>query len=273
VGFGGYPTIPALAAGTLLRRPTIVHEANGVLGRVNAVFAARVRVVACGAWPTELPPGARGVHTGNPVRASVLECAGAPYRAPGADGALSVLVIGGSQGASILSRVVPAAVALLPGGMRARLRVAHQARPSDADEARRVYRDAGVRAEVAGFFDDVPERLADAQLVVSRSGASSVADIACVGRPSILVPLAAAIRDEQTANARALVRADAAVMVPEDALTPASLAAQMRAVLEDPEAAAAMARAALGASRPEAATALADLVEDVAAGADARTEA
>ena len=267
VGFGGYPAIPALAAATLLRRPAIVHEANGVLGRVNAAFAARVRVVACGAWPTDLPEGARGVHVGNPVRASVLERAGAPYAAPGADGPLSVLVIGGSQGASILSRVVPAAVAALPEGMRGRLRVAHQARPADADAARAVYREARVRAEVASFFDDVPERLVEAQLVVSRSGASSVADIACVGRPSILVPLAAAIRDEQTANARALVQADAAVMIPEAALTPASLAAQMTAVLGDAEAARGMARAALAASRPGAAVALADLVEDVASGA------
>ena len=273
VGFGGYPTIPALAAALLLRRPTVVHEANGVLGRVNDAFAARVRVVACGAWPTELPSGARGVHVGNPVRGSVLEKARAPYAAPGPDGALNLLVIGGSQGATILSEVVPEAVALLPDALRGRLRVSHQARPADAERARAVYRGAGVRAEVASFFDDVPDRLADAQLVVSRSGASSVADIACVGRPSILIPLAAAIRDEQTANARALVRAGAAVMIPEAALTAASLMGQMRRVLDDAQAARAMARAALEAARPGAAVALADLVEDVAAGTDAMAEA
>ena len=272
-GFGGYPAIPALAAATMLRRPAVLHEQNAVLGRVNAAFAARVRVVACGAWPTALPEGARGVHVGNPVRAAVLERAGAPYAPPGADGPTNLLVIGGSQGATVLSRVVPEAVAALPDAIRARLRVAHQARGEDAEAVRAVYRRAGVRAEVAGFFDDVPDRLAEAQLVVSRAGASSVADIACVGRPSILVPLAAAIRDEQTANARQLARADAAVLIPEEALTPASLLRHMTAVLGDPEAASAMARAARGVSRPHAAEALADLVEDVAAGAHPVVEA
>ena len=265
VGFGGYPSIPALAAATLLRIPTLIHEQNGVLGRVNRVFAARVRAVACGAWPTELPAGARGVAIGNPVRASVLAHAGAPYAPPG-EGPASLLVIGGSQGARILSDVVPEAVAALPEAIRGRLRVSHQARAEDAQAARETYARAGVRAEVEAFFDDVPARLAEAQLVVSRAGASSVADIACVGRPSILVPLAAAIRDEQTANAAILSRADAAVVIPERELTARSLAAHMSMVLEDPAAARAMAEAALAASRPDAAEALADLAEDVAGG-------
>ena len=264
VGFGGYPSIPALAAARLLRVPAMLHEQNGVLGRVNRAFAARVRVVACGAWPTDLPQGAHGVHTGNPVRAAVLARAGAPYAAPEEGLPLGLLVIGGSQGAQVLSRVVPEAVARLPEAIRARVRIAHQARPEDAHAARAAYAGAGARAEVAPFFDDVPERLAGAQLVISRAGASSVADIACVGRPSILVPLAAAIRDEQTANARILSRADAAVLIPEAALTPDSLARPMTAILSDPEAARAMAEAALAVSRPEAAEALADLAEDVA---------
>ena len=272
-GFGGYPSIPALSAATLLKVPTLIHEQNGVLGRVNAAFARRVRVVACGAWPTELPQGAVGVHTGNPVRAAVLARAGAPYIPPEEGVPLNLLVIGGSQGASILSEVVPEAVARLPDDLRENLRVAHQARPEDAEAARAVYARAGVRAEVAPFFHDVPARLAEAQLVVSRAGASSVADIACVGRPSVLIPLAAAIRDEQTANARILARADAAVLIPERALTPASLAEHMTAVLRDPAAARSMAHAALAASRPEAAEALADLVEDTARGIAPRTPA
>ena len=271
-GFGGYPSIPTLSAATLLKIPTLIHEQNGVLGRVNAAFARRVRVVACGVWPTELPRGAHGVHTGNPVRAAVLARAGAPYIPPG-DGPSSLLVIGGSQGASILSEVVPEAVARLPDDLRENLRVAHQARPEDAEAARAIYARAGVRAEVAPFFHDVPARLAEAQLVVSRAGASSVADIACVGRPSVLIPLAAAIRDEQTANARILARADAAVLIPERALTPASLAEHMTAVLRDPAAARSMAHAALAASRPEAAEALADLVEDTTRGIAPRTPA
>lgn len=267
VGFGGYPAIPALGAATVLRLPTLIHEQNGVLGRVNEAFAPRVRVVACGAWPTALPPGALGVHVGNPVRAAVLARAGAPYLPPEEGAPLSLLVIGGSQGARVLSEVVPEAVAALPGDLRARLRVAHQARPEDAEAARRTYAHAGVRAEVAAFFDDVPARLAEAQLVVSRAGASSVADIATVGRPSILIPLAAALRDEQTANARVLARADAAALIPEAALTAASLAATMTAVLSDPVAARRMADAALAVAKPDAAEALADLVEDVASGA------
>ena len=266
VGFGGYPTIPALSAALALRLPAMIHEQNGVLGRVNQIFAPRVRAVACGAWPTELPEGAHGVHVGNPVRAAVLERAGAPYIPPEEGLPLSLLVIGGSQGARVLSEVVPAAVAELPEAMRRHVRVAHQARSEDADAVRTGYARAGIRAEVASFFDDVPARLAEAQLVVSRSGASSVADIACVGRPSILVPLAAAIRDEQTANARALTRVDAAVLIPERALTAASLARTIEAVLSDPVAARSMAHAALAASRPEAAEALADLVEEVASG-------
>ena len=265
VGFGGYPTIPALGAALALRLPAMIHEQNGVLGRVNQRFATRVRVVACGAWPTDLPEGAHGVHTGNPVRAAVLERAGAPYIPPG-DRPMSLLVIGGSQGARILSQVVPEAIATLPEEIRRNVRVAHQARPEDADAARVGYAQAGIRAEVASFFDDVPARLAEAQLVISRAGASSVADIACVGRPSILVPLAAAIRDEQTANARTLTRADAAVLIPEHALTPEALARNVEAVLSDPGAARSMAHAALAASRPEAVEALADLTEDVAAG-------
>ena len=267
VGFGGYPTIPALAAARLLRLPAMLHEQNGVLGRVNRAFATRVRAVACGTWPTELPPGANGVHVGNPVRAAVLERAGAPYAPPAQGRPASLLVIGGSQGAQVLSRVVPEAVARLPEPLRAGLRVAHQARPEDAGAARATYAAAGVRAEVSPFFDDVPERLAGAQLVVSRAGASSVADIACVGRPSILVPLAAAIRDEQTVNARILSRANAAVLIPEGALTADSLGRHMTAILSDPDAARSMAQAALAASRPEAAEALADLAEDVAGGA------
>ena len=266
VGFGGYPSIPALTAATLLKVPALLHEQNGVLGRVNRVFATRVRAVACGAWPTELPEGARGVAVGNPVRAAVLARAGAPYVPPG-EGPMSLLVIGGSQGARILSDVVPAAVAELPPDLRRRLRVAHQARDEDAAAVRAAYDAAGVDAEVAAFFADVPARLVGAQLVVSRAGASSVADIACVGRPSILVPLAAAIRDEQTANARILSQVGAAVVAPEAALTPRSLAGHITAVLADSAAAQTMARAALAASRPEAAEALADLAEDVAGGA------
>lgn len=262
VGFGGYPTIPALAAAWVLRRPRMIHEQNGVLGRVNALFAPRVNRVACGTWPTLLPAGVEGTHTGNPVRGAVRDRAGAGYIPPG-DYPTSLVVIGGSQGARILSDVVPEAVARLPEAIRRHLRVAQQARPEDLDRVVAAYESAGILAEVAPFFADIPRRLSEAQLVISRSGASSVADIAAIGRPSILVPFAAATDDHQTANARGLVDAQAAVLIPEKALDAATLSDHMAAVLGQPEAAARMAAAALSQGRPDATERLAALVEEL----------
>lgn len=260
VGFGGYPSIPALTAAWILRRPRMIHEQNGVLGRVNEVFARRVDRVACGTWPTALPAGVEGIHTGNPVRAAVLERAGAGYIAPG-DYPMELLVIGGSQGARILSQVLPAAVAALPEGLRRHLRVAHQARAEDLPAVVEAYAEAGIRAEVEPFFTDIPRRLSEAQLVISRSGASSVADIAVIGRPSILVPFAQATGDHQTANARGLVEAQAAILIPENRLDAATLAEQMAAVLGNPQAAAQMARNAQGQGKPDATARLVALVE------------
>ena len=265
VGFGGYPTIPALAAAWVLRRPRMIHEQNGVLGRVNRLFARRVDKVACGTWPTDLPAGVAGIHTGNPVRAAVLERAAAGYIPPG-DYPMSLLVIGGSQGARVLSDVVPAAVAALPDGIKRHLRVAQQAREEDMERVVAAYEAAGIVAEVEPFFRDIPARLAEAQLVVSRSGASSVADISVIGRPSVLIPFAAATGDHQTANARGLVDAGAAVLIPEKLLDPAALAAQLGAILASPDAAVAMAQHALGQGRPDATERLVALVEDLAKG-------
>ena len=263
VGFGGYPSIPALTAAWVLRRPRMIHEQNGVLGRVNTVFARRVDKVACGTWPTALPAGVEGVHTGNPVRALVLERAGAGYIAPG-DYPMELLVIGGSQGARILSQVVPAAVKALPEALRGHLRVAHQARAEDLPAVVAAYADAGVRAEVEPFFTDIPRRLSEAQLVISRSGASSIADISVIGRPSILIPFAAATGDHQTANARGLVDAGAAVMMKEGQLDAAGLSAQMAAVLQNPQRAEDMARKAQAQGRPDATDRLVALVEALA---------
>jgi UDP-N-acetylglucosamine--N-acetylmuramyl-(pentapeptide) pyrophosphoryl-undecaprenol N-acetylglucosamine transferase len=266
VGFGGYPSIPALSAAWVLRRPRMIHEQNGVLGRVNRVFARRVDKVACGTWPTDLPAGVAGEPTGNPVRQAVLDRAAAPYIPPG-DYPMSMVVIGGSQGARILSDVVPAAVAALPEGLRANLRVAHQARDEDADRATAGYDAAGVRAEIAPFFADIPRRLSEAQLVISRSGASSVADISVIGRPAILIPYAAATGDHQAANAKGLVDAGAAFVIVENALDAGSLAGHIAAILEDPARAEVMARAALGEGKPDATARLVALVE--ALGGDA----
>ncbi|MFO1139467.1 MAG: UDP-N-acetylglucosamine--N-acetylmuramyl-(pentapeptide) pyrophosphoryl-undecaprenol N-acetylglucosamine transferase [Paracoccus sp. (in: a-proteobacteria)] len=262
VGFGGYPTIPAMSAAWLMGIARMIHEQNGVMGRVNAGFARRVDRVACGTWPTDLPPGVTGIHTGNPVRQAVLDMAAAPYQAAG-DGPLNLLVIGGSQGARVLSDTVPAAIAGLPDDMRDRLRVSHQARAEDAERVTEAYASAGISAEVRPFFDDVPRRLADCQLVVSRAGASSIADITVIGRPAILIPFAAATGDHQTANARALTESGAAVVLPESVLDAESLRRDMRDILSDSARAADMAAAALSLGRPDAAGRLADLVTEL----------
>jgi UDP-N-acetylglucosamine--N-acetylmuramyl-(pentapeptide) pyrophosphoryl-undecaprenol N-acetylglucosamine transferase len=263
IGFGGYPTIPALAAATLLRIPRLIHEQNGVLGRVNELFAPRVDAVACGTWPTALPEGVEARHTGNPVRRAVLERAGASYIPPG-DYPMELLVMGGSQGARILSDVVPPAIAALPMEMLRHVRVSHQAREEDHDRVAGFYAQNGIAADVQPFFEDVPRRMSEAQLVISRAGASSVADLAIIGRPAILIPFAAAAGDHQSANARGLVEAGAAISIPESIATPDALSEQIATVLANPDGALQMSRAALSTARPEAAEALAQMVEELA---------
>ncbi len=265
VGFGGYPSIPALAAATLMKLPRMIHEQNGILGRVNRIFAPRVDAVACGAWPTDLPDEIEGHHTGNPVRAAILARAGAPYIPPG-DYPMQILVIGGSQGARILSDVVPPAIAALPADTLGHLRISHQARAEDQERVARFYAEHGVNAEVKPFFDDIPERMAEAQLVIARAGASTVADLSVIGRPSILVPYAAATGDHQTANARGLARADAAIVIPESRLDPETLTAHIATIFDNPRGAVVMANAAMKTGRPDAAERLADLAEALAKG-------
>ena len=260
-GFGGYPSIPAIAAAWALRVPRMIHEQNGVLGRVNQIFAKRVNKVACGTWPTTLPSGVEGLHTGNPVRAAILEKAAAPY--PDTE-TLNILIMGGSQGARILSDVVPEAITSLPEGTRKRLNISHQARPEDLARVTDAYTLGNITADVQTFFNDVPERMSAAHLVISRSGASSVADISVIGRPSILVPFAAATADHQTANARGLVEVGAATLIKESDLAPDALSAQILAILQDQEKARDMAAKALSTGKPDATERLAALVEHLA---------
>jgi UDP-N-acetylglucosamine--N-acetylmuramyl-(pentapeptide) pyrophosphoryl-undecaprenol N-acetylglucosamine transferase len=262
-GFGGYPALPAMLAAILSKTPRLIHEQNGVLGRVNQLLARRVNTVACGTWPTELPDGVEGVFIGNPVRGAILERASAPYIAPG-DWPMSVLAMGGSQGSRVLSQTIPAAMALLPEDMKARVRVAQQAREDDHDATVAGYELAGVTAEVLPFFDDVPSRMSECQLVISRSGASSIADISIIGRPSILIPLGIAIRDEQTANAKGLASAGSAIVIPESQLSAEVLAEHIQTVLSDEEGALHMANAALTQAKPDAAKDLANLVAGLA---------
>ncbi len=265
VGFGGYPSIPALAAAWLMGLPRIIHEQNGVLGRVNAVFAKRVHAIACGTWPTILPDGAEGEYIGNPVRDTVLKKAAAPYIAPG-DYPMSILVIGGSQGARILSDCVPAALVELPEELRRNIRVSHQARKEDQDRVESLYQDHGIKSDVQPFFVDIPSRMSEAQLVISRAGASSIADVSVIGRPAILIPFAAATADHQTANAKGLVDAGAAIALPEREVTAERLSAEVAGILQNPEIAMAMAQAALTCGRPNAAEDLAALVGRVSEG-------
>lgn len=264
-GFGGYPSIPALAAATLLRIPRLIHEQNGVPGRVNRIFAPRVDRVACGIWPTDLPGGVEAVHTGNPVRGAVLERAGAGYIPPG-DYPMEILVIGGSQGARALSDMVPPAIAELPTALLRNIRVSHQARGEDEARVVQFYAEHGISADVQPFFTDVPRRMSEAQLVIARAGASTLADLTVIGRPSILIPYPHAAGDHQTANARGLAEAGAAILLPEARLDIATLSAQIETVLTQPDGAAQMSRAALAQGVPEAAEFLADLAEALAAG-------
>ena len=262
VGFGGYPAIPALAAAWALRVPRLIHEQNGVLGRVNEVFARRVDAVACGTWPTQLPRGVEGEHVGNPVRARVRARVAAPYIPPG-DYPMSLVVVGGSQGAQALSDTVPAALTSLPDALRQHLRIAHQAREEDIARVTEVYEKAGLPAEVAPFFDDIERRFSEAQLVIARAGASTLADLTVIGRPSVLIPYPHAARDHQAANARALAEAQAAVVIPQRLLTPDGLAEHLQGILSNPKGASSMAEAALALGRPDAAERLLALVARV----------
>ncbi|MEO1705653.1 MAG: undecaprenyldiphospho-muramoylpentapeptide beta-N-acetylglucosaminyltransferase [Pseudomonadota bacterium] len=263
VGFGGYPTIPAMGAATILKLPRLIHEQNGVLGRVNQIFAKRVDAVACGTWPTELPEGATGHDIGNPVRGAILARAGAVYIAPG-DYPMQILVLGGSQGARILSDIVPPAIAALPHEILTHLRVSHQAREEDLERVETFYANHGVTADVQTFFTDVPARLSEAQLLIARSGASTVADVSVIGRPSVFIPYAAATADHQTANARALAEAGAATIIQEADLEILPLTEELTAILSDPKRALSMAQKALSAGKPDATERLAALVEQIA---------
>ncbi|MEL6337084.1 MAG: UDP-N-acetylglucosamine--N-acetylmuramyl-(pentapeptide) pyrophosphoryl-undecaprenol N-acetylglucosamine transferase [Pseudomonadota bacterium] len=266
-GFGGYPALPALAAAWTMSVPRLIHEQNGVLGRVNRAFARHVDRVCCGTPLKTRPAGATIVDIGNPVRSGAAAMRETPYTIPG-EGPLSLLVFGGSQGASVFGRLVPEAVALLPEGLRARLTVTQQVREGEGDSITAAYAAAGVTADLAPFFADMPARMAGAQLLVARAGASTIAELSAIGRPAILVPYPHALDDHQTANAAALEGAGGAIVAPEAGLTAEGLAATLRALLlENPGKTATMAAAAWSLGRPHAARDLADLVQELQKGA------
>ncbi len=263
VGFGGYPTVPPMLAASQLKVPTILHEQNAVMGRANRFLARRVKLIAKGfdnlvIADTALAAKAR--LTGNPVRPSVLAAAALPFPAFEA-GVLRLLVTGGSQGARVMSDVVPAAVARLTPAERARLVIVQQARGEDEARVREAYDAMGLVAEVRPFFADLPVRIAQAHLVVARAGASTVSELAVIGRPSILVPFPHALDQDQAANALLLERSGAASVVRQAEFTADWLADAIHRALSDHEGLAVRARAARAASITDAAERLADLVQ------------
>ncbi len=266
VGFGGYPTVPPVLAAWLLSVPRLIHEQNAVMGRANRLLAGRVSAIATG-YPNILARSprlaAKAVYVGNPLRAAVRDAA-RPYTAPGEKDPIRLLVFGGSQGARIMSEVVPAAIERLAAVTRARIEVTQQCRPEDLDAARGVYARLGVKAELAAFFGDLPERLAQSHLVIARSGASTVAEIAAIGRPAVLVPLPHALDQDQLANASALAVAGGALLLRQDDFTAERLSQELTRLVAAPATLSAMAAAARCMGRADAAERLADEVVRVA---------
>lgn len=265
IGFGGYPSLPALLAAISQGRRTLIHEQNAVFGRANRLLAPFVTQVAC-AFPNLAKASPRiaaaKVVTGNPVRPEIAALFGQGYAPP--EGEIRLLVTGGSQGARLISELMPVALAALPEALRARLKVEQQTRPESLDVARRTYADALIDAEVAPFFSVMAPRLARAHLVVGRAGASTVTELAVAGRPSLLIPLGIALDDDQGQNARILSEAGAAGVMREAGLTAAGMTAALLELLDDPGRLTKMAGAAAGLGRPDGAARLADVVEATA---------
>jgi len=264
IGFGGYPAFPALLAARRDRIPTLLHEQNAVLGRVNRLMAGKVDAIATAYRNVQRLP-ARAADkvqlVGNPVREEVLQLRDQPFPVLTEEGIFRVLVTGGSQGASILSDVVPEGLALLPEHFRRRLQVTQQCREEDIEAVRARYAALGIPADLATYLPDLPERLAWSHLVIARAGASTIAELTAAGRPAILIPLPSATDDHQTFNAREMARAGGARMIAQAKFTPIELAKQMQKLGLEPVSLAKAAECAKKAGRPSAARDLADLVE------------
>ena len=266
IGFGGYPALPALLAAFRAGVPTVIHEQNAVLGRVNRFVAGRTSAIATSYDAVERmkPRWERKTHLiGNPVREAVLALRDRPYPVLDEDGIFRVLVTGGSQGATVLSRVVPDGLALLPVHFRRRLQVTHQARIEDIDAVRAKYQAHGIPADVSTYITDMPEALAWAHIVIARAGASTIAELTAAGRPAILVPLPSATDDHQTANAREITNAGGARTISQRAFNATELAKQIQKLGLDTQGLENAATRAKSVGRPHAASDLADLVESI----------
>jgi UDP-N-acetylglucosamine--N-acetylmuramyl-(pentapeptide) pyrophosphoryl-undecaprenol N-acetylglucosamine transferase len=266
IGFGGYPAFPALLAASSSRIPTILHEQNAVLGRVNRLLVGEAAAVATAYDQVDrLKPKYldKTVLVGNPVRAEVAKLGELPFPPFDDFAPLKILVTGGSQGASVLGLVVPEGLALLHGRLRRRLQVVQQCRPDDLGVVRTRYADLGIPADLMTYIEDMPDKLADAHLVIARAGASTIAELTAAGRPAILIPYPSATDDHQTANAREMSEAGGARTIQQAAFTPQVLARQIEAMVDDPVALNNAAARALSVGRPHAARDLADLAERV----------
>jgi UDP-N-acetylglucosamine--N-acetylmuramyl-(pentapeptide) pyrophosphoryl-undecaprenol N-acetylglucosamine transferase len=266
VGFGGYPSVPVMVAAILSRMPTAILAPDALLGRANRLVMNHVRLIAANFPLVRFLPKdmKKVVYTGNTLRPEVVALANAPYDTPTADGPLRLLVFGGSQGARVFSELVPAAVALLPDAIRARLDIVQQCRPEDLESVKAIYAKAGVKAELAPFFSDLPRRMAWAHLVIARSGAGTVSELAVIGRPAILVPLPHALDDNQTPNADALADAGGGWRVRQSELTPQKLADMLAAAFSAPADLARRAAAARSIAKADGTERFADAVEQIA---------
>lgn len=263
VGFGGYASVPTVLAASFGDYHTAIHEQNAVLGRANRLLASRVDCIATSFEKSEgLPAQAAGRvrYTGMPVRPAFAAVQDTPYPALTPDGTISLLVIGGSQGAHVLSEIVPKALDALEEGLRTRLQVTQQCRPEDLEQVRQTYQSLGIDADLGTFFDDVPERMSAAHLYIGRSGASSVAEVLTAGRPAILVPYPHAIDDHQTRNAHAVDEAGAGWLMPEPSFTAPGLAARLDSLFGLPAILEKAAAAAKESAAKDAAGQLADMV-------------
>jgi len=263
IGFGGYPSVPVMLAAWLARLPTAILSPDALLGRANRLLMNRVRVIAANFPLVRFLPKDRSkiVYTGNPLRPEVAALAGTPYDTPQTDGPLRLLVFGGSQGARVFSERVPCAIAALPQRIKSRLEIVQQCRAEDLEGVRRVYDRMGVKAELAVFYKDMPRRIAAAHLVIARSGAGTVSELAAIGRPAILVPLPHALDDNQTPNAEALEEAGGGWRVAQKDFTPGRLTAMLEKAFADPKGLAGCAAAARRLAKTGATAKLADLVE------------
>jgi len=269
IGFGGYPAVPALLAATAMKIPTVIHEQNAVLGRANRFLAGDAAAIATAYFEVDRMKRRyeeKTVLVGNPVRETIAKLGEVPFPPFDDYAPFKILVTGGSQGATVLSKVVPEGLGLLSPSLRLRLQVMQQCRPDDIDQVRTRYQELGIPAELMTYIEDMPAKLAEAHLIIARSGASTVAELTAAGRPAILIPYPEATDDHQTANARDITDAGGARMIHQPFFTPEALAKQIEVMAKDPQSLINAAARALSVGKPHAASDLADLVERIGGG-------